>query len=397
MAGSIRRRGANTWELTVDLGRDPVTGRRQRRFESFNGTKKAAQQRLTELLSTRDRGIDIQPTKVTLAEYLARWLTDYAAVSVAPSTLARYRIAIDKHISAHLGSRLLAELRPMDIQRLHSMCLGEKLSPRTVVQHHRIVREALKHAVLWQLIPTNAADAVSPPRFERAELAVLDAPGVLKLLRRAEGSFLHPMVFLAVHTGARSGEILALRWSDIDFEGRSLHIVRTVQRIAGEGIIFRPTKTARSRRTIGLSAATLDFLSARRQEDESTRTRRAEADGERLVFPQEHSGPYEPVQISHAFSKLVSGSEFEGLRFHDLRHTAATLMLSQNVHPKIVSERLGHASVHITLDTYSHVLPHLQDEAAAAMDRILDPARYVQQADGTDGKTAPHTYDRGQC
>jgi len=170
-----------------------------------------------------------------------------------------------------------------------------------------------------------------------------------------------------------------------------------VQRIAGEGIIFRPTKTARSRRTIGLSAATLDFLSARRQEDESTRTRRAEADGERLVFTQEHSGPYEPVQISHAFSKLVSGSEFEGLRFHDLRHTAATLMLSQNVHPKIVSERLGHASVHITLDTYSHVLPHLQDEAAAAMDRILDPARYVQQADGTDGKTAPHTYDRGQC
>jgi integrase len=387
MAGSIRRRGANTWELTVDLGRDPVTGRRQRRFESFNGTKKAAQQRLTELLSTRDRGIDIQPTKVTFGEYLARWLTDYAAVSVAPSTLARYRIAIDKHVSAHLGSRLLAELRPIDIQRLHSTCLGEKLSPRTVVQHHRIVREALKHAVLWQLIPANPADAVSPPRFERAELAVLDAPGVLKLLQRAEGSFLHSMVFLAVHTGARSGELLALRWSDIDFEARRLHISRTVQRIAGEGVVFRPTKTTRSRRTIGLSAATHDFLAARRgQQEESKGAREVGVDGSGLVFSQDHGEPYEPVQISHAFSKLVRGSEFEGLRFHDLRHTAATLMLSQNVHPKIVSERLGHASVHITLDTYSHVLPHLQDEAAAAMDRILDPARYPRRADGTDGR-----------
>ncbi|MCL4239710.1 MAG: site-specific integrase, partial [Dehalococcoidia bacterium] len=330
MAGSIRRRGANTWELTVDLGRDPVTGRRQRRFESFNGTKKAAQQRLTELLSTRDRGIDIQPTKVTLAEYLARWLTDYAAVSVAPSTLARYRIAIDKHISAHLGSRLLTELRPMDIQRLHSTCLGEKLSPRTVVQHHRIVREALKHAVLWQLIPANPADAISPPRYERKEMSVLDGSGVLRLLEMAEGSFLHPIIFLAVDSGARVGELLGLRWSDIDFEGRTLRIVRTVQRIPKEGIAFRSTKTAKSRRTIPFSHATCEILQAHRdRQDDFRLAQGASYFDQELVFAQAHGGPFEPVQISHAFGKLIRGGDLPRLRFHDLRHTAATIMLAK--------------------------------------------------------------------
>lgn len=372
MAGSIRRRGATTWELTVDLGRDPVTGQRQRRFESFKGTKKAAQQRLTDLLSTRDRGIDIQPTKLTFGEYLARWLTDYAAVSVAPSTLARYRIAIDKHVSAHLGGRLLAELRPMDIQRLHRTCLGEKLSPRTVVQHHRIVREALKHAVLWQLIPANPADAISPPRYERKEMAVLDGLEVLRLLEKAEGSFLHPMIFLAVDSGARVGELLGLRWSDVDFESRTLRIVRTVQRIPKEGIAFRSTKTSKSRRTIPFSHATCEILQAHRdRQDDFRRSQGASYLDQDLLFAQAHGGPFEPVQISHSFGKLIRGSDLPRIRFHDLRHTAATIMLAKNIHPKVVSERLGHASIHITLDTYSHVLPHLQDEAATAMDQVL--------------------------
>lgn len=372
MAGSIRRRGPNAWELTVDLGRDPVTGLRKRRFESFKGTKKAAEQRLTELLSTRDRGIDIQPTRVTFGEYLARWLTDYAAVNVAPSTLARYRIAVDKHIAAHLGGRLLAELRPMDIQRLHAVCLGEELSPRTVVQHHRIVRKALKQAVLWQLIPANPADAVSPPRFERKEMAVLDNPQILRLLELAEGSFLHPIVFLAVDSGARLGELLGLRWSDVDFEGRTLRIVRAVQRIPKEGLTFRSPKTSKSRRTLLLSQSTCEALQAHRERQDDFRRSHGESYADQdLVFAQSHGGPFEPVQISHAFAKLLRGSDLPRIRFHDLRHTNATIMLAKNIHPKIVSERLGHASIHITLDTYSHVLPRLQDEAATAMDQVL--------------------------
>jgi integrase len=349
-----------------------VTGRRQRRFESFNGTKKAAQQRLTELLSTRDRGIDIQPTKVTFGEYMARWLTDYAAVSVAPSTLARYRIAIDKHVSAHLGSRLLAELRPMDIQRLHSTCLGEKLSPRTVVQHHRIVREALKHAVLWQLIPSNPADAVSPPRYERKEMSVLNEAEVLRLLELVRGSFLHPIVYLAVDSGARAGELLGFRWSDVNLDRQTIRIVRTVQRIPKEGIQFGAPKTAKSRRTLRLSEGTCQVLKAHRESQDNFRESRGDAFVDQdLVFAQPHGGPFEPVRISHAFGKLIRSSGLPQIRFHDLRHTAATLMLSANIHPKVVSERLGHASIHITLDTYSHVVPNLQDEAATAMERVL--------------------------
>lgn len=386
MAGSIRRRGPDSWELTVDLGRAPDTGTRQRRFESFRGTKKAAQQRLTELLSIRDRGIDIQPTRIAFGEYLERWLTDYAETNVAPSTLARYRIAINKHVAPHLGNRLLSELRPMDIQRLHSTCLGEKLSPRTVVQHHRIVRKALKHAVLWQLIPSNPADAVSPPRYERKEMLVLDEAEVLRLLALTEGSFLHAIIYLAVDSGARAGELLGLRWSEVNLDQQSIRIVRTVQRIPKVGIQFSPPKTAKSRRTIRVSDGACKVLKAHRESQEELRNAQGDAFvDQNLVFAQCHGGPFEPVQISHAFGKFIRSSDLPRVRFHDLRHTAATLMLSAKIHPKIVSERLGHASIHITLDTYSHVLPNLQDEAATAMEHVLRfPAR--SPATGTSGQ-----------
>lgn len=372
MAGSIRKRGKSTWELAFETGSDSVTAKRKRRYQSVKGTKKEAEQALTAAMSRYDRGTDIVPDKVTLAEFLNRWLADYADFNVVPSTAQRYRIAISKHISPHVGSLLLSRLRPLHIQQLHATCMKEGLSARTVTQHHRIVSEALKHAVQWQLLFANPAASISAPRFERLEMKTFDKDEIQRLLAAAEGTYLHDLIYLALHTGARSGELLALRWSDIDFEHSRLAIRRTVQRITGQGVVFGQTKNHRSRRAITLSPEASAFLQERRKRQLSERQPLGLAYFDQdLVFAQPLGQPYEPGQVSRAFPKLLERAGLRRIRFHDLRHTTATMLLSAGIHAKVVSERLGHATINITLDTYSHVLPDLQEEAAAAMDAVL--------------------------
>ncbi|MGD9934607.1 MAG: tyrosine-type recombinase/integrase [Dehalococcoidia bacterium] len=376
MPGNIRARSRGVWEVSYELSPDPSDGTRRRRYLTVRGTRKDADRVLTEALHQRDTGFEILPGRITLAQFLARWLRDYAAVNVAPSTLARYTIATNRHLVPHLGSLQLSAVRPAHVQSLHATCLAEGVSARTVTQHHRILSEALKHAVRWQLIPANPATAISPPRFERHEMQTLSPTQVEHLLTTAEGTYLRPLVYLAVHTGARNGELLAVRWTDLDLEHGRLSITRTAQRIPGRGIVFASPKTHRSRRPIALSATAVVILREHRAAQLEHRLAVGPAwEDHGLVFCQPNGRPHEPGQVSKAFARLISRTQLPHVRFHDLRHTAATLLLSAGQNPKVVSERLGHASVNITLDTYSHVLPNLQREAADAMDRILAPNR----------------------
>lgn len=312
---------------------------------------------------------------MTLAEYLDMWLRDYAQSGVAESTFRRYSIAIHKHIAPHVGSNPLTKLRPLHVQALHRTCGQEGLSPRTIAQHHRILHEALKHAVRWQLLAANPVASVAVPRFEKKEMRVLEKAGIDQLLAAASGTYLEALITLAIHTGARSGELLGLRWSDVDLDRGRLSIVRTAQREPGRGIIFKSAKTHRSNRPIALSAGAVEFLSDHRNRQQARLAELGIINVENLVFVQETGVPYEPSQISKAFRRLTTSTGMEGLRFHDLRHTSATQLLAANVHAKVVQERLGHASIDTTMDTYSHVLPGLQDAAASVMDSILPPRR----------------------
>ncbi len=197
MAGSIRRQSKETWEVTVDLGRDPVTKQRRRRSFTVRGKKCDAERALTAALAQRDRGIDVSPANITVGEYLRRWLRDYATHNVAPSTLARYTGIVDHHLIPALGPIRLQELRPAHIQAAYARALAAGgradgrqcgLAHRSVIQHHRVLREALRHAVEWQLLVTNPASAVRPPRAERHELRVLDAEEAAQLLVAAHGT-----------------------------------------------------------------------------------------------------------------------------------------------------------------------------------------------------------------
>jgi len=371
MAGSIRKRGKESWEIRSELGRDPVTGRRKFRYQYVRGTKKQAELALTEALHKRDTGNDVTPSKITVAEYLDRWLRDYAEVNVAPSTLLRDRQIVAR-VKPLIGSLRLQSLRPMHIQQAYTRLLADGLAPRTVLHHHRVLRRALKQAIAWQLAVQNPADATTPPRPPRTEMRALEASEVHTLLEACQNDQLKTIIFTAVGTGMRLGELLGLRWSDLDLTTGAAHVARAAQYLPRAGTTFRTTKTARSRRNVALSPDTVRALREHRARQAERRLALGPSydDGD-LVFATIEGRVLAPHTVSRQFHDLVRRTSVGAVRFHDLRHTAATLMLRAGVHPKVVSERLGHSTIAITLDTYSHVLPDMQRDAAEALDRVL--------------------------
>ena len=383
MPGYIRRRGKGCWEVTVDLGKNPTSGRRRRRFVAVRGAKRDAERVLAEALHQRDTGVDITPGKLTVGEYLRRWLRDYAANNVSLSTLERYRGIIETHLIPALVGLRLRDLRPAHIQAAYGRSLAaggradggaDGLRPRTVLKHHRLLHEALSHAVRWQLIARNPADAVTAPRPERTEMRVMDADDTRQLLEEAANTLYHALIYVALATGARMGELLALRWQDVDLDRATIHIIRSARRFPRRGVVYTDTKSHRSRRPVALSPDTTATLQRHRRAQAEQRLALGPAySGEGLVFAGPTGKPLDDRNLRRAFDRMVAKAGLPRLRLHDLRHTAATLMLRAGVHPKVVSERLGHATVGLTLDTYSHVLPDLQRDAAQVMDGVLRP------------------------
>lgn len=375
MAGSIRRRGKRAWQLTVWIGRDPKTGKPRRRYATVAGTKKDAERALTAMLRERDLGIDVNPERITVAQHLTVWLRDYAAVNVAPSSYRRYRQICDR-LNDLIGELRLRDLRPNHIKTAYARLLQDNLKPKTVVMHHRVLRQALKDAVRWQLLGTNPADAVDPPKAERTEMRALDSEAVDQLLAACDDPALEMLLYVAVGTGLRQGELLGLKWADCDLDARQAHIQRALQYQPGEGDVFRSPKSAHSRRNIALSTETVRALRDHRTRQLEHRLQAGAAYADQdLVFPDVDGSPLSPTKIWKRFPKLVKAAGVGPLRFHDLRHTAATLMFKAGIHQRIVADRLGHASTSLTMDVYSHVTPDMQREAAEAMDAILKPPR----------------------
>jgi len=280
-----------------------------------------------------------------------------------------------------LGHHPLSKLQPLHIARSYSEALasGRKdgnggLSARSVLHHHRVLRSALHQAVKWLLLPRNPADAVEPPRPQHREMRALDEAATAKLLRAALKTRLSLPVLLAVTTGLRRGEILALRWQDIDFQNNSLAVRQSLEQTRA-GLTFKQPKTLKGRRVVALPSLAVDALKQHKVRQATTKLGLGAAYQDHdLVCARDDGTPWPPDAFSTAFVGLVRKAAVPTVRFHDLRHTHATQLLRQGVHPKIVSERLGHATVGITLDVYSHVMPGMQEEAAARTDAALRAA-----------------------
>ncbi len=374
MTGTIRKRGKRSWEARFDVGRDHTTGQRRFEYRTIQGTKAEAQRALREALHRRDNGTDVRPARITVSDFLNRWLSDHAAVHVAPATLTRYQQIVGRLVPL-LGALRLQELRPAHIQEAYTRLHDDGLAPRTVLHHHRVLRTALQQTVRWQLLSRNPTDAVTPPRPHDREMRALRPEEVRLLLVACEDPDLRAVIHAAIATGLRLGELLGLRWSDLDLDGGTAAIARAAQYLPATGVTLRPPKTDRGRRTIACSDDTLHTLRDHRTRQIKRRLALGSVyQDQDLVFPAADGALQPPYRVSQAFHRLVASTDLGAVRFHDLRHTAATLMLRAGVPTKIVSTRLGHATASLTLDTYSHVTVDMQRDAANAIDEVL-PAR----------------------
>lgn len=339
----------------------------------YGAKYKDVEKKLNEARGDAARGLVFDDGDLTLGKYLDRWLLDSVRGTVRTTTLERYAELVRLHIKPVVGRVKLKNLSPAHVQGLYRDRLDTGLSPATVHKIHIVLHKALKQAVRWNMVPRNVTEAVTPPRPTPDEIRPLDTSQVAALLSGASGDRLEALYVLAVTTGARQGELLALKWEDLDLERKTLRIRRTLTRSKGTMTLGEP-KTKKSRRTVPLTARAVTALKIHRKLQLEERMRLADLYKDRgLVFANEVGNITNPSNLrQRSFTKLLKLAGLpDTTRFHDLRHTCATLLLSRGQHPKLVQELLGHANIAITLDTYSHVLPGMGDGLADAMEDAI--------------------------
>lgn len=360
--GSIFRRSNGRWAAEITL-----EGGQRKTF--YGKTRQEVATKLSAAQRHLDQGLPLVAERQTVEQFLASWLETRRAELVV-ETWRRYEQCVRLHINPQVGHVKLARLTPQQIQHVYARCLAEGLSTTTTRHVHAVLHRALESAVRLGLVARNVADMVDAPRKQRVEIHPLTREESRQLLATAEGDRLETLFVLALATGMRQGELLALRWRDIDLERGRLSVMATLKRREGRAV-WAQTKTKQSRRQISLAPPVVEALRQHRHRQRIERLAAGAAWQEwedlGLVFVDEIGMPLTDWHIRNRLWRLLRQASAPRVRFHDLRHTCATLLLSQGVNPKIVSEMLGHSSVAITLDIYSHVLPDMQQDAAAAL------------------------------
>jgi integrase len=379
--GHIRERSPGHWSIILDAPDND--GKRRRKWHSFKGTKRQAQIECSRLITAMKGGTYLEPSKTTLAVYLDHWLAHIKSQVTAKSH-ERYSGLVNQNIKPALGAVLLTKLRPVQISDAYTKAItsGRRdgkdggLAPRTVGHIHRVLKQALGQAVKWELLTRNPADAVDPPKVDWKPMQTYDIPQTAELIEAVRDTPMFIPALLAVLCGLRRGEICALRWRNVDLAASQISVVESLEQTK-TGLRFKSPKSGKGR-TVALSATMVEEL-------RTYRVRRAQEllrlgiglSDDDLVIAHEDGSIVQPIYISQHWARTIRKTPLAHLRFHDLRHAHATHMLANGIHPKVASERLGHSRVGITLDLYSHVMPGMQEDAAAMVDTALKSA--IQQ------------------
>jgi integrase len=368
--GSILKRKDGRW-----MGRYTVhTAEGPRQRAVYGKTRKEVAEKLTKAMADRDGGLVFDAENLTVGEYMDRWLKGSVRGSVRQSTYDRYEIAVRVHIRPGLGRIKLSRLSPANVAGFYQDRLAAGAAPASVNKLHVTLHKALDQAVKWGMIPRNVCGVVKAPRpSPEGEMRTLSSEEARKLLEAARGERLETLYVLALHTGMRQGELLALKWQDVDLKAGTVQVRRTLTKNGGRLRLGEP-KTAKGRRKIKLTTrATAALRAHRKRQLEEGMQKAGLWQDQGLVFASETGTLINPTNLrQRSFASLLKRAGLPKMRFHDLRHTCATLLLGRGVHAKFVQELLGHANISITLDTYSHVLPGMGDQTARAMEDALD-------------------------
>ena len=364
--GTIAQRKDGRWEARVSVGYE---GGKHIRKCLYGSTREEVAQKMVTALANVQRGTNMPNEKFTVEKFLQTWLEDTAKARLRQSTHARYSILIRLHITPHIGRLSLAKLTPTQVQRVWATLKTGGLAPRTIIQCRAILRTALNQAVRHGLATRNSAALSDAPKAATFNATFLTASQAETLLDAAREHKLDAIVTLALTSGMRVGEMLGLTWGDIDFENRFISIKRQQQRVGKDLIICDP-KTERSARTLPLTNLAVDALK-RHRERQVIEAREGLGHGRMItgrVFTNEKGAPLENATVLRQFQKLVEDAKLPRMRLHDLRHSCATLLLSKGIHPRVVMELLGHSTIAMTMNVYSHVVPEIARGAADAMD-----------------------------
>jgi len=374
MAGQIIKRGDKTWTVRIFQGRD-AQGKRHYLNTTIRGTKKDADKYLSKTLTEMSTGTYIQASTLLVDEYLDRWLQDAARGRVRARTFDDYSDLLKRYVSPAFGNVRLCDLRPLDIQNLYTNMQVNSLSARTVRYTHAVLNSALKQAVKWFMLSQNPAALVELPKLTRKEMSALSVDEAARFLAAANQDRFALLFALALSTGMRPEEYLALQWKDVDLDKGVVTVQRAlVWRDKKQGWSFTEPKTAKSRRNIPLPASIVRSLTSHKARQSEQRLKAGKKyKNNDLVFATRKGAPLMRRNIlrCHFRPVLERAGLPASIRLYDLRHTCATLLLAANEHPKVVSERLGHSNITLTLDTYSHVLPSMQHAASEKLERML--------------------------
>jgi integrase len=364
--GTVYQRKDGRWVATITV----ENGTRK---YLYYATQKEAVKAIREANNLKDQGVILASKDQTVGFFLETWLQDTAQPRIRARTYIRYQQLVSQHIVPIIGKVKLQQLMPQHLQKLYNGKLKEGYAPQTVKHIHRLLHRAFHDALRWNLVARNVCDAVDAPRVPKGEMQVLSIEQAQQFLRTAQGDPLEALYVIALTTGMRQGELLGLKWEDLSIDLKKIQVKRTIARIGKQGFVINEPKTVKSRRSISLTDLAIDVLKRHRIRQHEIRLQAGAAWEEQgWVFCNQVGKPVEAGNIMRrSFKPLLKKAGVPDIRFHDLRHSAATLLLSMEVHPKIVQELLGHSNISMTLDTYSHVLPSLQAQAVTRLNGLF--------------------------
>lgn len=361
MKGHVYQRG-KTWTYVINLPPDPVTGKRRQKSKGGFKGEKEAWSACRKMIQQIEEGYNAENENMPYEEFLYIWLEEYAKPKLKPTVYDNNKIVIEKRIIPELGKVKMKDLTPLRIQRFYNSLLNE-YSSDYVRSIHSIVSKTLRQAFKWDMLQTNIMDKVDPPRLVKKEMQIWTMEQCQHFLQAIKDHQMYIVFSIAIWTGMRRGEVLGLRWKDIDLKNRTISISQTLSWRTSGGLVFQDTKTQNSNRSVSIPEVLLNDL--KKHQDNKIKNDRD------LVCCLSDGSPIKPRYLLNQFKKLIAKTNLPDIRFHDLRHSHATMLIHLKVHPKVAAERLGQTTSMFT-DRYAHVIESMQKEVAASIDSALN-------------------------